>query len=92
MTRIVGLVGGMSWESSALYYRYLNELARERFGGLHSAKAIMWSFDFAEIEELQAEGNWDEAGRRLVSRIRNSSYFSAGSVRISDSIRTLAII
>lgn len=63
--RIVGLIGGMSWESSALYYRYLNELARERLGGLHSAKTIMWSFDFSEIEELQATGNWDEAGRRL---------------------------
>lgn len=78
--RIVGLIGGMSWESSALYYRYLNELARERLGGLHSAKTIMWSFDFSEIEELQATGNWDEAGRRLADAALRLESAGAGVI------------
>jgi aspartate racemase len=45
--KTLGLLGGMSWESTAIYYRHLNEIARERLGGLHSAKLLMWSFDFA---------------------------------------------
>ena len=51
--RTLGLLGGMSWESTALYYRHLNELARERLGGLHSAQLLLWSFDFAEIAARQ---------------------------------------
>lgn len=61
----VGLLGGMSWESSALYYRLLNEGVRERLGGLHSAVCVMGSVDFAEIEALQSAGAWDEAGALL---------------------------
>ncbi len=64
---IIGLLGGMSWESSAEYYRLANEMARERLGGLHSAQCVLYSVDFAEIERLQANGQWDEAGRRLAS-------------------------
>jgi aspartate racemase len=63
--RTIGLVGGMSWESSSEYYRLLNQAVRERLGGLHSAECVMWSVDFAEIEELQRSGDWDEAARRL---------------------------
>ncbi|HMB48376.1 MAG TPA: aspartate/glutamate racemase, partial [Afifellaceae bacterium] len=48
--KTIGLIGGMSWESTAVYYRLLNEIARERLGGLHSAQILLWSFDFAEIE------------------------------------------
>jgi aspartate racemase len=59
--RTLGLLGGMSWESTAIYYRHLNELARERLGGLHSAKLLLWSFDFAEIAALQRAGDWDGA-------------------------------
>jgi aspartate racemase len=59
--RTLGLIGGMSWESTALYYRHLNELARERRGGLHSAKLLLWSFDFAEVAECQHRGDWDGA-------------------------------
>ena len=55
----------MSWESTAIYYRRLNELARERLGGLHSARLVLVSFDFAEIEALQASGDWDGAGARM---------------------------
>ncbi len=63
--RVIGMVGGMSWESTALYYRLANELVRERLGGLHSARCVIASVDFAEIEQLQAAGDWDEAGRAL---------------------------
>ena len=61
----IGMLGGMSWESSAEYYRLANELVRERLGGLHSAKCILMSVDFADIEALQASGSWDEAGKIL---------------------------
>lgn len=61
----IGMLGGMSWESSAQYYRLANELVRDRLGGLHSAQCVLLSVDFAEIEVLQASGRWDEAGQRL---------------------------
>ncbi|MBZ2196926.1 aspartate/glutamate racemase family protein [Occultella gossypii] len=63
--RVIGMLGGMSWESSAEYYRLANELVRERLGGLHSARIVMASVDFAEIEELQVAGRWSEAGDLL---------------------------
>jgi amino-acid racemase len=63
--KVIGLLGGMSWESSVEYYRYVNERVRERLGGFHSAHCVMYSVDFAEIEELQAGGRWDAAGERL---------------------------
>ncbi|MFG2894398.1 aspartate/glutamate racemase family protein [Streptomyces sp. NPDC048248] len=59
--KTIGLLGGMSWESTAEYYRLLNQLTRERLGGLHSAKCVLYSVDFAEIEQLQVAGRWDEA-------------------------------
>ena len=65
--RTIGLLGGMSWESSIEYYRLLNQAVRERLDGLHSAECVMWSVDFAAIEELQRSGDWDEAGRRLAA-------------------------
>ena len=61
----IGMLGGMSWESSAEYYRLANVLVRERLGGLHSAKVVLHSVDFAEIERLQVEGRWDDAGKAL---------------------------
>jgi aspartate racemase len=61
----IGMLGGMSWESSAEYYRLANVLVRERLGGLHSAKVVLHSVDFAEIERMQAEGRWDDAGKAL---------------------------
>lgn len=60
--RTIGLIGGMSWESSAVYYRLVNEGVRARLGGLHSADLVMVSVDFQPLERLQAEGRWDEAG------------------------------
>lgn len=64
--KTIGLIGGMSWESSIEYYRIINETARERLGGLHSAQSLLYSVDFAEVETLQHEGRWQEAAALLV--------------------------
>jgi aspartate racemase len=61
----IGLLGGMSWESSAVYYRLVNEIVRERLGGLSSADCLLRSLDFAPVEAMQAAGRWDEAGELL---------------------------
>jgi aspartate racemase len=66
----IGLLGGMSWESSIEYYRLVNEMTRDRLGGLHSADCLLRSVDFAEIELLQRDGRWDEAGERLAAEAR----------------------
>ncbi|PTS88949.1 MULTISPECIES: aspartate/glutamate racemase family protein [unclassified Caulobacter] len=67
---LIGLIGGMSWESSAQYYRLINEAVRARRGGVASARTLMWSFDFAEIEALQHQGRWPELSRRLADAAR----------------------
>jgi len=64
--QVIGLIGGMSWKSSAEYYRLINEDVRTRLGGLHSARCLMWSFDFADIEVLQRTDRWDEAAALMV--------------------------
>lgn len=63
--KVVGLIGGMSWESSAQYYRLLNEGVRDRLGTLHSARSLMYTVDFHEIERFQHAGEWDKAGAVL---------------------------
>ena len=63
----IGLLGGMSWESSAEYYRFVNESVRDRLGGLHSADCLLRSVDFAAVEELQRTGRWDQAGELLAA-------------------------
>ncbi len=65
--RLIGMIGGMSWESTAEYYRLANELVKDRLGGLHSARLLLASVDFAEVERLQVTGQWEEAGRMLAS-------------------------
>jgi aspartate racemase len=69
--KVIGLIGGMSWESTAEYYRLANELVRDRLGGLHSARLLLASVDFADIERLQATGEWDAAGERLADIARS---------------------
>jgi aspartate racemase len=64
--QVIGLIGGMSWKSSAEYYRLINEGVRTQLGGLHSACCLMWSFDFADIEVLQRTDRWDEAAALMV--------------------------
>ena len=68
--KTLGLLGGMSWESTAIYYRLLNEIVRERLGGLHSAELLLWSFDFAKIAERQHAADWQGAGVLLVEAAR----------------------
>mgnify|MGYP005840594373 CR=1 FL=1 len=68
--KTIGLIGGLSWESSAEYYRFINVAARERLGGLHSAQSLMFTFDFAEIETLQHQDRWDEATARMIDAAR----------------------
>lgn len=63
--KVIGLLGGMSWESSHEYYRIVNERVRDRLGGFHSAHCVLYSVDFADVEELQASGRWSEAGELL---------------------------
>jgi aspartate racemase len=63
---LIGLIGGMSWESSAQYYRIINQEVRNRLGGVHSARTLMLSVDFGEIERLQHQGEWGELTRRMV--------------------------
>ncbi|TDQ64243.1 aspartate racemase [Maritalea mobilis] len=67
---VIGLIGGMSWESTALYYKQLNELVRTQKGGLHSAEILMRSVDFAPIAQMQKDGAWDEAGDLLASHAK----------------------
>ncbi|KOV89923.1 aspartate/glutamate racemase family protein [Nocardia sp. NRRL S-836] len=66
----IGMLGGMSWESSAEYYRLANTAVRDRLGGLHSAKVVLHSVDFAEIERMQAEARWDDAATALAHAAR----------------------
>lgn len=68
--KTIGLLGGMSWESTVLYYQIVNRTVGEKLGGLHSAKVLLASVDFAEIEELQHAGRWEEAGAILVREAR----------------------
>ncbi|MGW8350894.1 aspartate/glutamate racemase family protein [Streptomyces wedmorensis] len=68
--KTIGLIGGMSWESTAEYYRLVNEFTRDRLGGLHSARCVLYSVDFAEIEQLQVQGRWAEAGEVLAAAAR----------------------
>ena len=63
--KTVGLLGGMSWESTVTYYQIINETVKEKLGGLHSAKILMYSVDFDEIEKLQASGNWEQSAQIL---------------------------
>lgn len=68
--KIIGLIGGMSWESTVTYYRLINEEMRRRLGGLHSAKIILYSVDFHEIEAMQKANAWDDAGALLADAAR----------------------
>ena len=69
--KTIGLIGGMSWESTVTYYKIINETIKEKLGGLHSAKCILYSVDFQEIEECQANGNWEKSGEILGEAANN---------------------
>jgi len=89
--KTLGLLGGMSWESTAIYYRLLNEIVRERLGGLHSAKLLLWSFDFAQIAERQHAGDWEGASALLVEAARGLEAAGAqGLVICTNTMHKLA--
>ncbi|MDX1708977.1 MAG: aspartate/glutamate racemase family protein [Desulfobacterales bacterium] len=69
--RTIGMIGGMSWESSVEYYRIINETVRDELGGLHSARSVMVSVEFAEMERLQHQDRWDEAAKILITAARS---------------------
>jgi aspartate racemase len=80
--KTIGLIGGMSWESSAQYYRILNEEVARHLGGLHSARTLMYSVDFAEIESLQTQDRWDELAGRMIEAARRLEHGGADCVLI----------
>lgn len=80
--KTLGLIGGMSWESTADYYRVINEEVKARLGGLHSAKICLWSVDFAEIEVLQHQGRWAETAVLLAKAAQSLEAAGAESVLI----------
>jgi aspartate racemase len=80
--KTLGLIGGMSWESTATYYRRLNQIARDRLGGQHSARLVMVSVDFAPIAAMQAAGDWDGATRAMVEAARTLAKAGADGVLI----------
>lgn len=82
MQRVIGLIGGLSWESSAEYYRIINQTARARLGGGHSARCLMWSFDFGEIEAMQHAGDWAGAEAAMADAARRLAAGGAGCVVI----------
>ncbi len=102
----IGLIGGMSWESSLEYYRIINEAVKQKLGGFHSAECIMYSVDFDSIEKLQHEGNWQEltnvmidcaqrlekAGADLVLICTNTMHKMAGDVEKSVKIPLLQML
>jgi aspartate racemase len=80
--RTVGLIGGMSWESTLPYYRLVNERVRERLGGQHSSKLLLYSVDFAELEAMQRGGDWDAADVLMVDAARSLQAGGAGALAI----------
>jgi aspartate racemase len=80
--KTLGLIGGMSWESTTLYYQFLNRLARERLGGQHSASLVMVSVDFAPIARMQSAGLWDELTSEMVEAARRLERAGAEAVVI----------
>ena len=78
--KMIGLIGGMSWESTALYYRIINEQVKQQLGGLHSARSLMYSVDFHEIEKLQVAGEWQKAGEILAEAALSLEKGGAGFI------------
>lgn len=87
--KTIGLLGGMSWESTALYYRLINEETKKRLGGLHSAPLILYSVDFQEIETMQNDGDWAAAADRLAAAARRVERAGADFLLICTEIGML---
>jgi len=81
--RVIGILGGMSWESTALYYQAINSEVKSRLGGLHSAELVMYSLDFSVIEDLQHKGDWDGAGAIMAEAGRKLAAAGAEAILIA---------
>jgi len=81
--RVIGILGGMSWESMALYYQAINTEVKSRLGGLHSAELVMYSLDFSVIEDLQHKGDWDGAGAIMAEAGRKLAAAGAEAILIA---------
>jgi aspartate racemase len=98
--KVIGLLGGMSWPSTIFYYRALNEGAQQALGGSHSARVLVWSGDYAEVERLQLEQRWDEAGQLLAAGARRLEAAGAEVLgiacntmhRVADAVRAVTPI
>lgn len=96
--KTIGLIGGMSWESSAEYYRIINQETNRRLGGVHSAQCLMWSVDFEEIKRLQHEGDWESLGEAMKDAARRVERGGADFIvlctntmhRVADAISSAA--
>src|SRR3954452_4632826 len=82
----IGLIGGMSWHSTAAYYRVINELVAERFGGHAGARITLQSLDFAEVRDCQVRGDWEQAGRLLAEAARSCESAGAGVVLLCTNL------
>lgn len=80
--KTIGLIGGLSWESSIEYYRIINQETQKRLGGTYSAKCLMYSFDFGEIEQLQAAGDWDAATQQMIAAAQSLAAAGADCIVI----------
>ena len=80
--KTIGLIGGMSWESTVTYYQLINEEVHKRLGGLHSAKIVLWSVEFDEVEKCQSSGDWDKSARILYEKARGVAKGGADVVLI----------
>lgn len=89
--KTIGMIGGMSWESTAIYYRAANELVRERLGGLRSAKILLHSLDFQEISELQTAGRWDDAAKQICNSAQSLELAGADLILICTNTMHLLI-
>lgn len=69
--KMIGLIGGMSWESTVTYYQLINEAVKEKLGGLHSAKILLYSVDFAQIEQYQISGMWEQSAELLTDAAKS---------------------
>lgn len=98
--KVIGLLGGMSWPSTMFYYRALNEGAQQALGGSHSARVLLWSGDYADVERLQLEQRWDEAGQLLAAGARRLEAAGAEVLgiacntmhRVADAVRSVTPI
>ena len=89
--KTIGLIGGMSWESTAAYYRLINEGVKAELGGLHSAQIVLVSVDFAPLEELQMNGNWDAAAKILVKAAKQLELAGVDAIMICTNTMHISI-